>query len=141
MSFKKNDRVKVTAKSSFHEGEAGTVSYEYADNHTVLVRLDNGAISGFFASELERLDPNSEALIGLAETLDKARLQANAIDDLTIQSQRGVYGQIALSLHYTLEQIIGAGKDDIFNATADRVYDSILDGNTVREALASVVKK
>jgi hypothetical protein len=81
-----------------------------------------------------------EALIELAETLDKARLQANAIDDLVIQSQRGVYGTIALALHDTLEQIIGAGKDDIFNASADRVYDSILDGNTVREAIAEVVK-
>lgn len=77
-----------------------------------------------------------QALIILAEMLDKARRQANAIDDLTIQSQRGVYGQIALALHSTLEQIIGAGMEATRYATADRVYDSILDGNTVRQALA-----
>lgn len=76
-----------------------------------------------------------QALIILAEMLDKARIQANAIDEYAIQSQRGVYGTIALALHRTLEEIIGAGKEDIRTVTANRVYDSILDGNTVRQAL------
>lgn len=140
MSFKTGDKVRVVVPAHSMNGEVGTVTRVYPDGQTFSVEFDNGRESGFFLRELELVDAEREALIELAETLDKARLQANAIDDLVIQSQRGVYGTIALALHDTLEQIIGAGKDDIFNATADRVYDSILEGNTVREALALVVK-
>lgn len=75
-----------------------------------------------------------EALIILAEMLDKARIQANAIDLLVIQSQRGVYGQIVLALHDVLEQIVGDTEDPSLDA--DKVYVSIFaDGNTVRQAL------
>lgn len=76
-----------------------------------------------------------QALIILAEMLDKARRQANAIDDPEISSQRGVYGTIVLALGRTLEQIIGSGYEATRYATSDRVYESIVDGNTVRQAL------
>lgn len=141
MSFKENDRVKVLGGNERYVGALGTVVEVFGDGDALIVKLDiDNRHGGFFASELELVDPKREALIELAETLNKARLQANAIDEYVIQSQRGVYGTIALALHDTLEQIIGAGRDDIFSATADRVYDSVLDGNTIREALAAVVK-
>lgn len=79
-----------------------------------------------------------EALIQLAETLDKARIQANAIE--AAASQRGVYGQIVLSLFDTLELIFVEQVDD-HNLFANLAYNAILDGNTVREALAVVVRK
>jgi len=139
MSFKENDRVRITAKTHSKFGELGTVNHIYTDGGC-LVQLDTGNRSAFFKDEVEIVDEKREALIELAETLDKARLQANAIDELVIQSQRGVYGTIALSLHDTLEQIVGAGYDATRYAHADRVYDSILDGNTVREALKAVEK-
>jgi len=140
MSFKQNDRVKVIASSYGHLGELGNVVNVGSDEETFLIHLDSGNTHGFFKAELELVDEKREALIELAETLDKARLQANAIDELVIQSQRGVYGTIALSLHDTLEEIIGAGYEATRYAHADRVYDSILDGNTVREALKAVGK-
>lgn len=80
-----------------------------------------------------------EQLIELAETLDKARIQANAIDVYTIQSQMGVYGDIARALTDTLE-VIFDGKVDDENLFANLAYNAILDGNTVREAIALVVK-
>lgn len=82
---------------------------------------------------------DKEALIELAETLDKARLQANPIDHPTISPQRGVYGQIVLALTDTLE-VIFEGQIDDANLFANRAYTSLLDGNTVREAIAAVVK-
>ncbi len=148
MNFKQGDKVKIISKGSYYVGATGTVVSEGVDG-AYRVQIEQpapkysgfdtmGIISGFFESEIELVDSEREALIELAETLDKARKQANASGNYVIESQRGVYGQIALSLHDTLEEIVGAGKDAIFNASADRVYDSILDGNTVREALAAV---
>lgn len=142
MSFNKGDRVRIDEDSAHSKaGELGTVSHVYDVNRTAYrVKLDSGNESAFFGTELWPVDEKREALIELAETLDKARLMANAIDELVIQSQRGVYGQIALSLHDTLELIVGAGKEATFNAHADRVYDALIDGNTVREALKAVEK-
>ena len=140
MSFKEDDRVRIAEDSAHSKaGELGTVSHVYAD-HAYRVKLDSGNESGFFHKELELVDEKREALIELAETLDKARLQANAIDELVIQSQRGVYGTIALALHDTLGEIVGHGYDATRYAHSDRVYDSILDGNSVREALKVVSK-
>jgi hypothetical protein len=140
MSFNLNDRVKVTAKVGNSLGKTGKVTtvYPNAKSYLVLLETDNRT-SGFFEDELELVDLKRESLIELAETLDEARKQANAIDELTIQSQHGVYGQIAQALIYTLAQIVGAGYDSIRYDHAGMVYGSILDGNTVREALASVV--
>lgn len=67
-------------------------------------------------------------LIALAETLDAARIAANAIE--AAAPQDGVYGHTERALNATLELITG---------TADRaavVYQSILDGNTVAQGLA-----
>lgn len=79
-----------------------------------------------------------QALIILAEMLEKARQQANSVDNYVIHSQQGVYGQISQALTDTLEQIIG---DDDPNAswTAGKIYQSLLDGNTVRQALEAVL--
>ena len=89
--------------------------------------LETGRTSGFFEKELELVDPEKEALIRLAEKLDTARLQANAIAEAA--PQRGVYGII----HNALNLITGD------NDTANDVYLSMMgDGNSVRQALAVV---
>ena len=139
MEFNAGDKVRVILADTADTGRVGRITEGGGGAYLVLLAGDE-VPSGGYGSELELWDEKREALIELAATLDKARLQANAIDEYVIQSQRGVYGTIALSLHDTLEQIVGAGKDDIFYATADRVYDSVLDGNTIRQALAAVVK-
>jgi len=135
MSFKKDDRVRITAKTHSKFGELGTVNHIYTDGGC-LVQLDTGNRSAFFKDEVELVDEKREALIELAETLDKARKQANAIEDYTIASeQEGVYGQIKLALLDTLEVIT----DDAWKA--GRVYGSAMeDGNTIREALKAVEK-
>jgi hypothetical protein len=132
MEFKKGDRVKVIAKDSRQEGKLGTVETVHSDKQTLMVQMEEGNLSGFFVSELELVDLKREALIELAETLDRARQQANAISIPVIESQRGVYGQIELALHDVVEQIVG---EDIIEVAT--VYTSIVaGGNTVREALA-----
>lgn len=73
---------------------------------------------------------DKEALITLAETLDHARLQANAIEATAPQS--GVYGRIVIAEIETLSLITDA-------YTSQRVYDEILNsGISVREALAAL---
>ena len=138
--FNEGDRVVVTAVNHSQVGVQGNVSKVDLDRETYLVDLETGRTSGFFEKELEPVDEKAEALIRLAETLDTARLQANASDAYTIQSQNGVYGQIAQALLDTLEVIFVDHVDD-HNLFANLAYNSLLDGNTVREALASVVKK
>ena len=139
MAFKKGDKVRVTDQRSIHRGRTGTVETVY-DSASCIVRLDGLQRSvGLYFSELEPVDPEREALIELAETLDKARRQANASGNPEIESQRGVYGTIAMALGRTLAELVGNTKDAVFYATSDRVYDAILDGSTVREALAAVL--
>ena len=75
---------------------------------------------------------DEKALIILAEMLDKARIQANAIE--VTAPQDGVYGDVSKALQGTLALITDA-------YVASRVYDSILDGNSVKEALAAVTGK
>lgn len=70
-----------------------------------------------------------EALIILAEMLDKARHQANAIDVTAPQSY--VYGDIA----ETLKEVLALITDGPVSA---QVYDALLDGSTVREALVKL---
>lgn len=74
-----------------------------------------------------------QALIILAEMLDKARRQANSIADT--ESEYGVYGEIKKALIATLEIVCYNSGN---HATLGyRVYNSIeSDGNTVRQALA-----
>lgn len=141
MELKTNDKVRVTSKNSVHEGKTGTVRRVVPGGETACtVQLDEdpqGLLVGLFLSELEVLDAKQEALIELAETLDKARLQANAIESAA--SQRGVYGEVSLALLDTLEMIFEERVDDA-NLFANLAYNSLLDGNTVREALKAVVK-
>lgn len=139
MSFKENDRVRITAKTHSKFGELGTVNHVYTDGGC-LVQLDTGNRSAFFKDEVEIVDEKREALIELAETLDSARKQANAISIPVIESQRGVYGQIELSLVDTLEAYFEGQVDDtslFANATLNSMIDS---GNSVREALKAVQK-
>lgn len=139
MNFNKGDHVKAAVQYGKFAGKVGTVTQVYTDGETFAVKLDDGEEYAFFLSELEHVDAKREALIELAETLDKARLQANAIDEYTIAAQGGVYGYIVLALTDTLEAIFDGQVDDE-NLFANLTYNAILDGNTVREALAVVVK-
>lgn len=68
------------------------------------------------------------ALIILASMTDRARIQANAIDATAATS--GVYGKLSEALKQTLALIEPDRADDL--------YQSILDGNTVTEALAEM---
>lgn len=76
---------------------------------------------------------DTQALIILAEMLDKARRQANSIRDT--ESESGVYGEIKKAMTSTLEIIC---YNSGHHATLGfRVYDSIdMNGETVRQALA-----
>lgn len=77
-----------------------------------------------------------EALIKLAETLDDARKQANAIE--ATAPQIGVYGDISVALLETLGIILYRDGGHGHSSRRHEVYASLLDGNTVREALAIV---
>lgn len=69
-----------------------------------------------------------KALVILAQMLDKARIQANAIEVTAPQS--GVYGDIANALQQTLTFLT----DDA--AAANRIYDDIIEnGSSVKEAV------
>lgn len=138
MIFEKNDRVKVITKNSTYWGKVGTVVSVHEPDRTFIVRMDmNEHLSGFFVHELEPVDTKREALIELAETLDKARLQANAIKEFPIESQRGVYGQIAQSIQDTLEVLFMNQVAD-HSLYAARTYTLMIDGSTVRQAIAEV---
>lgn len=70
---------------------------------------------------------DEKALIILAQMLDKARIQANAIEVTAPQS--GVYGDIAKALEGTLTFLTDAG-------IAARIYDDIIEnGSSVQEAV------
>lgn len=131
MNFKDKDRVRIKDSSAHRSsGELGTVSHVYDVNrNSYRVKLDSGTESGFFESELELLDERREALIDLAETLNKARVQANAIEEMA--PQHGVYGDISQVMVEVLCTITGRGE-------VGDIYDSLLDGNTMREALKAV---
>ncbi|MCB5280347.1 hypothetical protein [Arthrobacter sp. ES1] len=69
------------------------------------------------------------AITDLATRLDGARIAANDIEETAPQS--GVYGDIADALRKTLAVL-----RDGDHVRADAVYEAILDGNSVTEALA-----
>lgn len=126
MEFKIGDKVKVITKKSRHEGKTGVVESIYGDNSTCIVKLEKDNRSGgFFTSELELVDLRREALIELAETLDKARLQANNIN--------GADGDIYRTISGSLYDVLGAIAGD--EQVGYRIYSYVLDGSTVREAL------
>jgi hypothetical protein len=127
MSLKENDMVKVSAPTHSLYGEVGTVVFAYSDGHGFVVRFASGRESGFFLAELEPVDAKREGLIQLADTLDKARLQANAIE--VTAPQHGVYGYISDTLVEVLCLLTGRFE-------VGDIYDALMDGNTVREALA-----
>lgn len=66
-------------------------------------------------------------LLTLATTLDKARLEAN--DHEATAPQTGVYGDIVTALIDVIRLIVGS------KGVAEQVYEAILDGMTVAEAL------
>lgn len=132
MSFKKNDRVRVSAVTHSQLGQVGTVEHVYRDEVTFRVQMDNGNDHGFFESELELVDEKREVLIELAETLDKARLQADTVEETAPES--GLYRDIEQVLVEVLCMATGRGE-------VGDIYDSLMDGNTVREALAKVEGK
>lgn len=70
---------------------------------------------------------DDKALIILAEMLNKARIQANAIEVTAPES--GVYGDIVKSLKRTLAILTGDAH------TASRVYEALLDSSSIKEAL------
>jgi hypothetical protein len=142
--FTKGQRVTYTMGGTEHRGSVTDHFCDHGD-HFVGIRLD-GQASGFPKEISEDMvapvtGDRTEELILLAETLDAARRQANAIGDSGVSSQSGVYGTIALALGYTLEHIIWTGKEATLRATASRVYGSILEGKSVREALAAVAEE
>jgi hypothetical protein len=73
------------------------------------------------------------AVTDLATRLDQARLAANDIEETAPQS--GVYGDIVDALRKTLAVLLD---DD--HVRAEAVYEAILDGNTVTQALAIEAK-
>jgi hypothetical protein len=135
-NFKNGDKVRINAVNHSQHEVQGTVTQVFEDGETYLVDLETGRTSGFFEKELVLVDPDREALIRLAETLNTARLQANAIENYEVASQRGIYGTIVLALGRTLEELVGNTEYTTQYAISNRVYDSVLDGNSVREALA-----
>lgn len=145
MSFNEGDKVRIKTQNIAHsqyEGKEGEVVGTYSAGGTYRVSLEweapkssmfekMGVLAGFFESELELVDVKREALIELAETLDSARLQANAIEEMAPQSW--VYGDIAQVLVVVLCALTGRFE-------VGDIYDLLLDGNTVREALEVVAK-
>jgi hypothetical protein len=69
------------------------------------------------------------AVTDLATRLDEARIAANDIEEAAPQS--GVYGDISDALRKTLAVLL-----DGDHVRAEAVYQAILDGNTVAQALA-----
>jgi hypothetical protein len=123
MSFKTGDKVRVVQGNSRYYNQVGTVVNTYEDNAGHLVELDSGLQRSFFNHELGLDNP----LIDLAETLNNARMQANAIPEMAPQG--GVYGDISQIMVEVLCTITGRFE-------VGDIYDSLNDGNTVREALA-----
>jgi len=132
MGFNKGDKVRITPKYSKYEEGVGEITHLFEDGASYMLRLDgSGIVRSFFDYELEPFDAKREALIELAETLNKARVQANAIE--TTAPQWSIYGSIAQNLVEVLCLITGRFE-------VGDIYDALIDGVTVREALALVVK-
>lgn len=123
MGFNIGDKVRVIG--TVDKGRVGEIIRVYSDS-THAVRFEDNTFAGFFASELVTFDAKREALIDLAETLDRARRQANAIEETA--DQFGVYGDVCVALKEVLLLIEGGYKTEAYGHILD-------DGSTVREAL------
>jgi len=130
MNLKKNDMVRVVTPGHARYGDIGTVSFAYSDWRFV-VRFADGREIMALPSELEPVDTKREGLLQLATTLNKARIQANAVE--ATAPQHGVYGDISQVLVEVLCLLTGRFE-------VGDIYDALLDGCTVRKALALVVK-
>lgn len=127
--FKADDKVVVSEPAHSQAGVQGRIHKVYVSDDTYLVELETGRVSGFFESELELVDPQREALIRLAETLDLARQQANAIK----VTEGDTYRTISEALYSTLEAY--------FHQTGEGVdtYNEIIrSGFSVREAVKHI---
>ncbi len=60
MSFENGDIVRVSAKNSMHTGKEGVIVNAYGDQESLLVRLGPNHDVGFFASEVEMVEDQSE---------------------------------------------------------------------------------
>ena len=136
--FKSGDKVKVNAGYSKYDGREGLIgkvvnegSGAYGDGvYTVELFDDTIPERGFFENELDFADSTESGLTDLAEKLDAARLLANSIESAAPQG--GVYGHVATGLWHTLYLILGS-RDE-----AERAYEALLCGSSVREALKIV---
>lgn len=70
------------------------------------------------------------ALVALAQQINETRITANGIE--ATESMHGVYGQLVHSLYSTIRLIVEGYE------RADFVYDLVLDGNTVQQALSAL---
>lgn len=126
--FNKGDLVTVLTKNSIYEGARGRVELSQDDN-TYLITMETGKISGFFERELEVVDEEKEALIRLAETLDLARQQANALK----ATEGDTYRKIADAQSSALEAYFRHNGDGI-----DAYNEIIRSGLSVREAIKHI---
>lgn len=94
MSFNNGDRVQITTKNTAYYGERGTVINVYSDNETLLVRMDKGNTSGFFASEAELVENSDEreAQISRIATalIDEGRA-GDWTDETALEAARTLY--------------------------------------------------
>jgi hypothetical protein len=139
--FAAGDRVKVNANYSVYNGREGVIkrtTFSEEDAYTVALDGDTIPERGFYERELDLVRKDErEALIILAETLDDARRQANAIE--VTAPQHGVYGQIHDALISTLETFCyQTGHHAPLGYT---IYESIMaNDNTVRQAIEHVLE-
>jgi hypothetical protein len=70
-----------------------------------------------------------EELIQFAESIDQLRIKANSIPALA--PQVGTYGKLSSALIKVLEELLSLHE-------ADRAYNAIIDGSSVRDAIAMV---
>lgn len=134
MGFSKGDRVRVTMVDSTNTGRTGRVIHVNRVSEFYVVRFGGSSeVSSYFASELEPFDPWHEELVELAETLNKVRLQAKPAEPHA--GLQVIYNEIGVAFYDTLRMLI-VEFDDV-----NKAYDHILDGGTVREALALVAEE
>lgn len=130
MDFKLDDKVEVTAEVGNTKGQRGTVTKVFSETNGFLVKLETGRVAGYFQSELVLVDPEREAVIELADTLDKARQQAKALPVLSGQAH--VYTMCVDALVSTLSYLAEGSQ-------CQRIYnDMVQNGSTVREAIKAV---
>jgi hypothetical protein len=125
-TFEKGQRVTYTGYSETRQGAVVSHFCDHGD-HFVGIRFDGGTSEREVSEDL--VEPvkgdRIEDLTLLAETLNKARLQANNIN--------GADGDIYRTISGSLDDVLGAIAGD--EQVGYRIYSYVLDGSTVREAL------